>query len=96
MEAQVDMRPPVIERTFDSKFVERVFGHDLRHTVEPELKYRYVSGVDSFLNVLRFDDVDIVSNTNELQYGVTQRLFLRPAKGKAKPCNDGGYATAGR
>jgi len=87
MEAQVDLRAPVIERTFDSKFVERVFGHDLRHTVEPEIKYRHVTGVGDFLKVLRFDDVDIVSNTNEVQYGVTQRLFLRPAKGgKAKPC----------
>lgn len=88
VEAQVDLRAPVVERTFGSKFVERVFGHDVRHTVEPEIKYRYVAGVDNFLKVLRFDDVDIVSNTNEVQYGVTQRLFLRPAKGKAKPCKE--------
>jgi LPS-assembly protein len=86
VEAQVDIRPPVIERTFDSKFVERVFGHDVRHTIEPELKYRYVGGVDNFLKVLRFDDVDVVSDTNELQYGVTQRLFLKPAGGKQQPC----------
>jgi LPS-assembly protein len=86
VEAQVDLRPPVIERTFASKFVEKTFGHDLRHTIEPELKYRYVRGVDNFLNVLRFDDIDIVSDTNEIQYGVTQRLFLRKANGKAQPC----------
>lgn len=86
VEAQVDIRPPAIERTFDSNFVERVFGHDLRHTIEPELKYRYVAGIDDFLHVLRFDDIDIASDTNELQYGVTQRLFLRPAKGRASPC----------
>ncbi|MDW5264815.1 MULTISPECIES: LPS-assembly protein LptD [Acidobacteriaceae] len=87
VEAQVDIRPPVIERTFDSKFVEKLFGNDVRHTIEPELKYRYVGGVDNFLKVLRFDDIDVVSDTNELQYGVTQRLFLRPVKGKkAKPC----------
>ncbi|WP_188552292.1 LPS-assembly protein LptD [Edaphobacter dinghuensis] len=87
VEAQVDIRPPVIERTFDSKFVEKLFGSEVRHTIEPELKYRYVGGVDNFLKVLRFDDVDVVSDTNEMQYGVTQRLFLKPAKGKeAKPC----------
>jgi LPS-assembly protein len=82
MEAQVDLRPPAIERTFNSGFVERTFGHDLRHTIEPELKYRYVKGIDNFLNVMRFDDVDIASDTNEIQYGATQRLFLR----KARPC----------
>jgi LPS-assembly protein len=33
--------------------------------------------------VLRFDDVDIASDTNEFEYGVTQRLFLRPVKARA-------------
>jgi len=36
--------------------------------------------------VLRFDDIDIASDTNELEYGVTQRLFLRPVK--ARPCTE--------
>ena len=79
-EAQLDLRPPVVERTFDSPKLERLFGHDVRHTIEPELTYRYVAGVSNFLSVLRFDGADIVSNTNELEYGVTQRLFLRPLK----------------
>ena len=79
-EAEVDLRPPVVERTFDSPRIERMFRNDVRHTVEPELTYRYVGGVNNFRNVLRFDDVDIQSDTNELEYGVTQRLFLRPVK----------------
>jgi len=86
VEAEVDLRAPVIERTFDSAGVEKMFGHDVRHTIEPEVTYRYVAGVDNFLNVLRFDDVDVVSDTNELEYGVTQRLFLRPVK--AQPCKE--------
>jgi LPS-assembly protein len=84
VEAAVDLRAPVIERTFDSAKVEKMFGHDVRHTIEPEITYRYVAGIDNFLNALRFDSVDIASDTNELQYGVTQRLFLRPVK--ARPC----------
>jgi LPS-assembly protein len=85
-EVEVEVRAPVVERTFDSKKVEKMFGHDLRHTIEPEFTYRYVGGVNNFLNVLRFDDVDIASDTNELEYGVTQRLFLRPVK--EKPCKE--------
>jgi LPS-assembly protein len=86
VEAEVELRAPVVERTFDSPGVEKFFGFDLRHTIEPEITYRYVAGVNNFLNVLRFDDVDIMSDTNELEYGVTQRLFLRPVK--ARPCKE--------
>jgi LPS-assembly protein len=85
-EAEVDLRAPVIERTFDSAKVEKMFGHDVRHTIEPEVTYRYVAGINNFLNVLRFDDVDVASDTNELEYGATQRLFLRPVK--ARPCKE--------
>jgi LPS-assembly protein len=81
-EAEVDLRAPVVERTFDNA----LFGHDVRHTIEPEVTYRYVAGINNFLNVLRFDDVDVASDTNELEYGVTQRLFLRPVK--TKPCRE--------
>ncbi|HZY62485.1 MAG TPA: LPS assembly protein LptD [Edaphobacter sp.] len=89
VEMQVDLRPPAIERDFNSRFTEKFFGHDLRHTIEPEVKYRYVAGVDEFLNVLRFDGVDIVSNTNEVQYGVTQRLFIRPSAKTKAACKTG-------
>jgi LPS-assembly protein len=87
VEVEADLRAPVVERTFDSASVEKFFhGNDVKHTIEPEVTYRYVAGVNNFLNVLRFDDVDIVSDTNELEYGVTQRLFLRPVK--ARPCKE--------
>jgi LPS-assembly protein len=84
VEVTVDIRPPVIERTFTSPFVEKFFKGDIKHTVEPEITYRYVNGISNFLNVLRFDDVDIATDTNELEYGVTQRLFRRAKR--SKPC----------
>nr|WP_257031326.1 LPS assembly protein LptD [Edaphobacter lichenicola] len=93
VEVEADLRAPVVERTFDSPRVEKLFGgNDVKHTIEPELTYRYVTGVNNFLSVLRFDDADIVSNTNELEYGVTQRLFLRPTK--ARPCKERPTTTA--
>jgi len=86
VETEVDLRAPVIERTFDSPKVEKMFGYDFRHTIEPEITYRFVGGIDNFLSLLRFDDVDVASDTNELEYGVTQRLFLRPVK--TRPCKE--------
>jgi LPS-assembly protein len=49
----------------------------VKHTVEPEVTYRYVGGIGNFQDTLRFDQVDVASDTNEVQYGATQRLFLR-------------------
>ena len=84
VEVTLDFRPPVIERTFTSGFLEKLFRGDVRHTIEPEITYRYVNGISNFLNVLRFDDVDIATDTDELEYGVTQRFFRRAKR--SKPC----------
>jgi LPS-assembly protein len=84
LEVELDMRPPVIERTFTSGAIRNLLHRDFKHSVEPVFTYRYVAGIGNFLNLLRFDDVDVASSTNELEYGVTQRLFLRP--GKNGPC----------
>ena len=94
MEASVDVRLPVLERTFDAGWMRRLAGHTVKHTIEPEVTYRYVSGIGNFRQVLRFDDVDVVSNTDEVEYGVTQRLFLKP--GKEKPCQAAEVSEADR
>jgi LPS-assembly protein len=88
VEVQLDLRPPELERTFDSGFVKKLFHSDVKHTIEPEFTYRYVSGIDNFPGVLRFDMVDVASDTNEFEYGATQRLFLRRAGDQ--PCRAAG------
>jgi LPS-assembly protein len=88
VEVQLDLRPPVLERTFDAGFVKRLLRHDVKHTIEPELTYRYVNGIDNFADVLRFDAVDVASDTNEIEYGATQRLFLR--RTGTQPCRAAG------
>jgi LPS-assembly protein len=92
LEVQLDLRAPVVERTFDSGFMKKLLRHDVKHTIEPELTYRYVNGIDNFANVLRFDAVDVASDTNEIEYGATQRLFLRRSGTGAAPCREAGAA----
>ncbi|HKR25851.1 MAG TPA: LPS assembly protein LptD, partial [Acidobacteriaceae bacterium] len=77
VEAGFQFRPPALERDFSSPWLRHLLGGEVRHTIEPEFAYRYVTGVNNFRYILRFDDVDVVSNTNEAEYGLTQRLFLR-------------------
>ncbi len=87
LEMKVDLRPPAIERTFEvPEKLQKFFGTEMRHTVEPEIQYRNVRGIDNFLSILRFDDVDLAANTDELEYGLTQHLYFRPRPKKdAKP-----------
>jgi LPS-assembly protein len=77
-EGTLEVRPPALGRIYQTP----VFGHSIKHTIEPQVIYRYVSGVgDSFANILRFDDSDIITNTSEAEVGVINRLFakrLRP------------------
>jgi LPS-assembly protein len=84
VEAGFDFRPPALERDFSPPWVEHLLGGDLRHTIEPDVSYRYVTGINNFQQILRFDQTDVASNTNEVEYGLTQRLFLRNLP--AHPC----------
>ncbi len=87
IEAGFDLRPPALVRDFKAPALERLFGSDLRHTIEPEIQYRYVAGVNNFSAIPRFDPTDIVSDTNEVDYSLTQRLFFKHAQ--PKPCSSG-------
>lgn len=74
------LRPPVVGRDFDAPWVEHLFGGALRHTLSPEIDYHYVTGIDNFRRILRFDDNEVASDTNEVEYSLTQRLYRRARK----------------
>lgn len=80
-EAGLDIRPAVVQRDFSGGWLSRWLGADLRHTIQPAISYRYVTGVNNFNSVLRIDDRDVVSNTNQVEYSLTQRLYLRHVHG---------------
>jgi len=87
LEASFELRPPALVRDFKAPTLERLFGSDLRHTIEPEVQYRFVGGVNNFASIPRFDTTDVVSNTNEVEYSLTQRLFFKHLH--PKPCTSG-------
>ena len=72
-EFTVDLRPPTLERFFDRPKTKRRY----KHSIEPVLTYRYVTGVNNFADFIRFDSDSTITDTNEVEYGVTQRLFLK-------------------
>jgi LPS-assembly protein len=56
-------------------FDQKVLGRQIKHVIEPHLTYNRVAGMDNFQNVIRFDYRDILSDTNELEFGVINRIY---------------------
>jgi LPS-assembly protein len=72
-EFSFDARPVALARNFygaGNKF-------RFRHVIEPYATYRLVRGVDNFNRIIRFDHVDTLTNTNEIEFGVTNRIYTR-------------------
>ena len=82
LETSVELLPPALERTFEKEFLSR----NWKHVIEPRIVYRYVTGINDFLNVLHFDDRDILSNTHEVQYGFVTRLYAKRRRSSIEEC----------
>lgn len=72
-EFSLDVRPVALARNYygkDDKF-------RFRHVIEPYVTYRLVKGIDNFNRIIRFDHVDTATNTNEVEFGVSNRFYTR-------------------
>ncbi len=74
--ASMELRPPSVARIFDRKLL----GYVLKHVVEPYAVYRYENGVHNFANIIRFDERDIIADSNSVEYGVVNRLYAKKSK----------------
>ncbi len=72
-EFAVEFRPPTLERFFNRPGTR----HRYKHTIEPFFTYKYVTGVDNFARFIRFDSNATLTDTNEVQYGVNQHLYVK-------------------
>jgi LPS-assembly protein len=77
-ELTVNLRPPTFERVFTTGKTK------WKHTIEPDITYHYVSGIDNFQNIIRFDEDDTITDTNEVDYSLTQRLYRRAGDAQAE------------
>ena len=72
-EFEFDVRPPALAKDFrrgDGAFW-------FRHVIEPYVQYRKISGINDFAQIIRFDYVDAIADTNEIEFGVANRFFTR-------------------
>jgi LPS-assembly protein len=74
-EVSIDVRPPAIERVWTVK------GTKWKHAIEPEIVYHYVNGVDDYNRFIRYDEDETLTDTNDVEYGITQGLYKRSGNG---------------
>jgi LPS-assembly protein len=71
----LDIALPSLERIFNKK---TFLGDKLKHVIEPRVTYRYVTGIgNDFDRIVRFDENDLFTNTNELALSLTNRIYAK-------------------
>ena len=71
----LDLRPPSLEKVL----AWSLWGRRLKHVIEPDVVYRLVKArnPEELANVVRYDDLDILSQTNEVEYSLTNIILAR-------------------
>ncbi len=83
LETSVEVRPPALSRVFERPWL----GRKWKHVIEPRMRYDYVTGIDNFAEILRFDATDVLTNTNELEYSLVNRIYAKRQDANAEDCD---------
>jgi LPS-assembly protein len=77
-EFTLDLRLPTLERVFEPISSNKIKPRKrYKHTIEPHITYRNITGIDNFFQFIRFDADATRTDTNEVEYGVTQRFWTK-------------------
>ena len=77
-DAGVDIVLPSLERVYEAP---SWIGSKVKHVIEPRITYRYVGGVNNFNEVVRFDQTDLLSDTKQVEFSITNRLLAKDKNG---------------
>ncbi len=75
-----DLRPPTIEKIYQPPAWLHL-GTKLKHVIEADAEYEYVTGINNFSKIIHFDATDILANTNQATISVTNRLYKKDKDG---------------
>jgi LPS-assembly protein len=83
LEASFDLQAPAMEKVFERPWRRRKW----KHVIEPRMRYDYVNGISNFADVVRFDSTDVLTNTNEIEYGVVNRIYAKRLDPNTSDCD---------
>jgi len=72
-EFELDVRPVALAKNYYGKSDEFKF----RHVIEPYATYKYRKGIQNFSRIIRFDELDTITDTNEIEFGIINRIYTR-------------------
>jgi len=75
---QVDIRPPALAKVFHNKDGSPWF----KHIIEPFIEYRQIEGIDEFDSTLRVDERDLIAETNEVAFGISNSFLVKRTNGE--------------
>jgi LPS-assembly protein len=71
---ELELRTPTLEKQYSSSLLG-----DFKHVIEPFATYRRIHGVDNLKEIIRYDEEDAIADTNEIEYGIINRIFRNRA-----------------
>ena len=74
-ELAAELALPSLSKVFSG--AGALYDRSFQHVIEPKVVFRSVSGADRFADVLLFDERDLIANTQELEYSLTNRLLVK-------------------
>ena len=77
-EFALDFTTPSLSRIFEKP--PSWLGKKAKHVIEPRASFRYVSGVDDFQRIIRFDESELITNTKELEVSLVNRLYVKDSR----------------
>ncbi|MFN0110261.1 MAG: LPS-assembly protein LptD [Blastocatellia bacterium] len=76
----VDIRPTALAKVFRHRDGTAWF----KHIIEPFIEYRRIEGIDEFDRTLRVDERDVIAETNEVAFGVSNSFLVKRSPGEGQ------------
>ncbi|MGH9534701.1 MAG: LPS-assembly protein LptD [Terriglobales bacterium] len=78
----VTWTPPSLERVYNTP--GGLLGDKLKHVFQPRVEYVYTTGVSDPDEVIRFNALDLLTDTDQLDYGFTNAFYTRSGSGDVR------------
>jgi len=78
-DVSVDIVLPSLSRIFNAP--KWTGAEKIKHVFETRATYRYATGIEDFNEVVRFDSTELMSNTNQIEFSITNRFYTKNKNG---------------